>query len=75
MLLGETLDNQVKVYIRTVRDAGGPVTNTIVMAVGRAVVRKFDPSLLTQNDGPLSLTPNWSSLQNEFCQEERLLYS
>ena len=60
LLLGETLDNQVKAYIRTVRDAGGPITNAIVMAVGRAVVRKFDPSLLTENDGPLSLTPNWS---------------
>ena len=60
LLLGETLDNQVKAYIRTVRDAGGPITNAIVMAVGRAVVRKFDPSLLTENDGPLSLTLNWS---------------
>ena len=60
MLIGETLDNQVKAYIRSVRDCGGPITSLIAIAVGKAVVRKFDASMLLENDGPLSLTTNWA---------------
>ena len=60
MLLGETLDNQVKAYIRSVRESGGPVTSAITIAVGRAIVRKYDSKLLIENGGPLSLTTNWA---------------
>lgn len=60
LLIGETLDNQVKAYIRSVRDSGGPITSLIAIAVGKAVVRKFDASMLAENDGPLSLTSNWA---------------
>ena len=60
MLIGETLDNQVKAYIRSVRNCGGLITSLIAIAVGKAVVRKFDASVLLENDGPLSLTTNWA---------------
>lgn len=60
MLIGETLDNQVKEYIRSHWAEGGPVTSSIVMAVGRATVQKYDPKLLVENGGPLSLTSNWA---------------
>ena len=58
LLLGETLDNQVKAYIRFVRESGGPVTSTITIAIGRAIVRKYNSKLLIENGGPLSLTTN-----------------
>jgi len=60
LLIGETLDNQVKAYIRMVHGCGGPIFIIIVIAVGKAVVRKFDVNLLSEHDGPLSLTPNWA---------------
>ena len=44
LLFGETLDNQEKAYIRAHRAKGGPVTSLIVIAVGRAIVRKYDPN-------------------------------
>lgn len=69
LLLGETLDNQVKAYIRSLcesgRESGGPVMSTITTAAGRAIVRKYDSKLLIENGGPLSLTTNWGkSLMN-----------
>ena len=30
MLLGETLDNQVKAYVRSLREGGGPVTSSLL---------------------------------------------
>jgi len=49
LVIGETLDNQMKTYIRSVRDLGYLITSLI--AVGKAVVRKVDASLLTENEG------------------------
>ena len=60
LLLGETLDNHVKAYVRSVYGSGGPVTSTITIAVGRVIVRKYDSKLLIENGGPLSLTTNWA---------------
>ena len=39
---------------------GSPVTSLIAIAVGRAIVRKYDPKLLVENGGPLSLTTDWA---------------
>ena len=55
LLIKEILDNQVKAYIRAHHAEGGPV---IVIAVGRTIVWKYDPKLLVENAGPLSLTTN-----------------
>ena len=42
LLLGETLDNQVKAYIRSVRESGGPACNVCHYhcCCRRAIVRK-----------------------------------
>jgi len=48
----------VKAYVRTVRGCGGPIST--VIAVGKAVVQKFDANLLSEYGGPLSLTPSWA---------------
>ena len=50
MLIGETLDNQVKAYTRSVQDCGGPVTSLISTAVGKSAVRKFDASMLADRE-------------------------
>ena len=47
LLLGEKLDCKVKSYVRAVREAGGPVTITIVLLAGRAIVNHYDPQLPT----------------------------
>ena len=75
LLLGETLDNQVKAYITSVCENGGPVTSTITIAVGRAIVRKYDSKLLMENGGPLSLLTNNKpsqiiAISHELCEQE-----
>ena len=60
LLIGDKLDYQVRAYIRSVREAGGPVTTTIVMSTGKAIVNQHDPQLLAENGGPLQLTTTWA---------------
>ena len=56
----DKLDYHVRAYVRSVREAGGPVTTTIVMSTGRAIVNQHDPQLLAENGGPLQLTATWA---------------
>lgn len=51
-LLGEKLDGQTQAYIRAVRDAGGVITTGIAIAAGKAIVRKFNPTLFDEKNGP-----------------------
>jgi len=51
-LLGEKLDGQTQAYIRAVRDAGGVITTGIAIAAGKAIVRKSNPSLFDEQNGP-----------------------
>ena len=60
LLMPDKLEYQVRAYIRSVREAGGPVTTTIVMSTGRAIVNQHDPQLLAKNGGPLQLTATWA---------------
>ena len=72
LLLGEKLDCKVKSYVRAVREVGGPVTTTIVLSAGRAVVIHYDPQLLSINGGPLVLTATWAkSLLYRMCYVKR----
>jgi len=50
LLLGDTLDSEVKFYIRGVHEGGGLVTMEITMAVARAI---------TGEEGPIAITSNW----------------
>ena len=60
-LLGEKLDGQTQAYIRAVRDAGGVITTDIAIATGKAIVRKFNPTLFDEkNCSALELTLNWT---------------
>ena len=64
LLLGDTLDTEVKSYIRSVREGGGLITTEITMAAARAIVRKYNPGLLTDEstgeEGPITITSNWA---------------
>ena len=69
LLLGEKLDWKLKSYVCAVREAGGPVTTTIVLSAGRAVVNHYDPQLLSINGGSLVLTAK--SLLYRMCYVKR----
>ena len=64
LLLGDTLDSEVKSYIRSVHEGGGLVTTEITMAAARAIVRKYNPGLIadefTGEDGPIRITSDWA---------------
>ena len=64
LLPGDTLDSEVKSYIRNVREGGGLVTTKITMAAARAIVRKYNPGLITNEstgeEGLMKITSNWA---------------
>ena len=64
LLLGDTLDSEVKSYIRSFRERGGLVTTEITMAAARAIVRKYNPGLIadesTGEDGLIRITSDWA---------------
>ena len=60
LLLGELLDSQVKAYIRCVRESGGVITSSIVVAAGEAIVKKHNPKLFFDHGGHLTLTKSWA---------------
>ncbi len=57
LLIGDVLDNKVKMYIRCVREWGGVITSSIVVAAGEAIVKKHEPKLLAECEG---LTKSWA---------------
>ena len=60
LLLGEKLDEDVKQYLRAVREGGGVITTVITMASATAIVRRSDRNLLSENGGPITITSNWA---------------
>jgi len=72
----------VKSYVHVVHEAVGPVTTTIVLSAGRAVVNYYDPQLLSINGGPLVLTATLAKsllyrmcyVKRKGCTEKRFKY-
>ena len=61
LLLVEKLDNQVKCYIKAVREEGGVVTSTIVIAAATAIIKKkHDMNLLSEHGGPIKVSNTWA---------------
>ncbi len=52
--IGEKLDEDVKSYIRAVRECGGVIMIANTIAAGTAIVRSEDRNLLTENGGPIT---------------------
>ena len=60
LLLGNHLDNQVKEYVKSLREAGAVINSAIVMAVAEGIIKNHD--LLECNDGHILLTKNWAKV-------------
>ena len=59
-MLGEKLDEDVKHYLKAVREGGGVITTAITMASATATVRRGDRNLLSEYGGPILITANWA---------------
>ena len=47
-------------YVRSIREVGGPVSTEIVLAAGRAIVKEYDAQLLDDVGGPEALSTTWA---------------
>ena len=65
LLLGQELDSEVKKFIQNVRQAGGVVNSTIVVAATRGIVEAHNRALLSENGWSINLTREYArSLMN-----------
>ena len=60
LLLGSTLDDQVKEYITALRATAGVVNTAMVLAAAEGIVSATERSLLRQHGGSLVLTKAWT---------------
>ncbi len=60
LLLGEKLDQQVQLYLRKVREAGGVVTSAIAMAAAKGIVMSEDKFKLVEYGGYIGLSFTWA---------------
>ena len=60
LLLWEKLDQQVQLYLRKVREAGGVVTAAIVMAAAKGIVMSEDKYKVVEYGGYIDLTITWA---------------
>lgn len=59
-LLQDEMDKEVQLYITNLRKSGGVVNTSIVRAVGLGIVMAHDKQLLSENDGPITLSKTWA---------------
>ena len=60
LLVGETLDKQVKAYLLSLRACGAVVNTAITLACAQSIVLSEDPGLLDINGGHILLTKHWA---------------
>ena len=60
VLLGESLDVKVQMYLRRVRDGGGVVTAWIAVAAARGILLSCDRSKLAEFGGHVTLNSFWA---------------
>ena len=64
LLLEDTLNSEVKSYVRCVCGRGGLVTTAITMAAARVIVWKYNPALIADEsmgkDSPIRITLDWA---------------
>ena len=59
LLLGE-IDKDVADHIRSIREAGGIVNQAIVIATAHGLVKRKNPTLLSDAGGPLHIDKTWA---------------
>ncbi len=59
LMLGEVLDRQVQMYIKTLRSKGCHINTAIVMATALGIVKNRDSNLLSSNGGHIEISKHW----------------
>jgi hypothetical protein len=60
LLLGD-LDSKVREHVAAIREAGGIVTQAIVIATARGIVGHYDRTLLSEHGGPYCIGKPWAA--------------
>ena len=60
LLLGKEADMKVQAFIRAVRDSGGPISTTLVLASAKGLFKKANPPILIEYGGHLKLEKSWA---------------
>lgn len=60
VLLGERLDEFVRNYVLKVRERGGAVNTTLVLAGAKGIVGSLDRTRLVEYGGDITLTTSWA---------------
>lgn len=60
LLLGKNIDKQVQLYLRKMRENGGVVTASVVVAAARGIVMSRDRTQLAEFGGHIQLSRQWA---------------
>ena len=60
LLLGEQLEDEVKVFINSAHESGSVVNTETVMGTARGVVISHEANLLVENGGYINITKDWA---------------
>ena len=59
-LLGEHVDKQLQLYLKKIRDQGGVITASVVVAAARGILLSSDSSKLVEFGGHIDLSRQWA---------------
>ena len=60
LMLGEDIDKQLQLYLQKVRDQGGVITASVVVAAARGILLSNDRSKLVEFGGHIELSRQWA---------------
>ena len=60
ILLGAHIDKQVQLYLKKIREHGGVITASVVVAAARGILMAQDKSLLAEFGGHITLSRHWA---------------
>lgn len=60
LLLGREMEEQLQLYLKKIRDQGGVVTASVVVAAARGIVMAVDQRQLTEFGGHIKLSREWA---------------
>lgn len=60
LLLGEELEDEVKLFIKSTHESGSVVNTETVMGTARGVIISHNANLLLENGGYINITKDWA---------------
>ena len=60
LLLGNKIDDQLQLYLRKVREQGGIITASVVVAAARGLLMSLDHTMVLEHGGHVNLTRQWA---------------